>query len=484
MTWTSATRKLAGKLEVQWNGTTWVNETAYLLTAQGNTPNLQPVWATTGAINASPAQINLTMQAADGRYSPFNTGGTLYSYLAPTHGYGIRLRFSVGYDDAGLGVYTYEYLFTGRIDSMMTTNATTGQVTIRAMDDSAWMQQYRLSTTLDNNMDAGAYIAQLATTAGITSTSLDPGLCLIPDLWLDDEAVFNEMCLLGQAEAGYVMFDRTGTLVFENAETWAGKTSVHTFTVSSFRSLAFASSWQSIYNRIVVSYADRALVAADDIFNLRSAVVILPGDSVTIVAQHKPVSGSITYAITVTDYSGNDMTTDVTVDTTPYAQRTEVTFSNGDTTKAAVISTFALSAMTLTGDDDHEVIRDAPGSALGDPATATVKALRLAGNPYLQTEFQAAMLADMLRDRLQYPRAVYTVSAPGIPTLEPGDRVTIVESETGVNRDAFITGVNWTYQTGAYNATYQMIDGADWYPAGTWFAFGSSTLGGTHKLFY
>lgn len=484
MTWTSATRKIAAKLEIQWNGTTWVDETAFLISAQGSTPTIQPVWVTTGAISATPAQLTLTMQGADGRYSPFATGGPYYAYLSPTHGYGLRLRFSVGYDDAGFGIYTYEYVFTGRIDAIMTTNATSNQVTIRAMDDSAWLQQYRLSTTLDQEMDCGAYISQLATVAGITSTDLDPGLCVIPNLWLDDEAVFNEMCLLGQAEAGYVMFTRTGVLVFENAETWAAKTSAHTFTVAGFKTLSFTSSWQSIYNRVVVSYADRALVASDEIFSLRAAQVILPGDSVTIVAQHKPVYGSISYTITVTDYSGVDMTSDITVTTTPYAQRTDITLANGDTTKAAVVSTFTLSAMSLSGDDDHEVTRDAPGSALGDPATGTVKALRLAGNPYIQTEFQAAMLADMLRDRLQYPRATFNITAPGIPTLEPGNRVTLAEAESGVSLDGFITGVSWTYSNGAYNATYQVIDGSDWYPAGTWFAFSSSTLGGTHKLFY
>lgn len=479
MTWTGATRKIAGKLEIQFDGTNWSNETAFMLNAQGSTATIQPVWVTTGAINVSPAQLTLTMMGADGRYSPFATGGTFYAYLATTHGYGIPLRFSVGYDDAGLGVYTYEYVFTGRIDSIMTTNATANQVTIRATDNSAWLQQYRMSTTLDQQLDAGAYIAKIATAAGITDTDLDPGLALIPNLWLDDEAVYNEICLLAQAESGYAMFDRTGTLVFENAETWAEKTSQHTFTVSSFRQLAFTSSWQNIYSRIVVVYADRALVAADEIFSLRQAQVILPGDSVTITAQHKPVYGTITYAITVTDYSGVDMTSDVTVTTTPYAQRTVVTFANGDTTKAAVVSTFTLTAMTLSGDDDHDVSRDVTGS----PLTET-KTLRIAGNPYLQTEFQAAQLADMLRDRLALPRAVFTVTAPGIPTLEPGTMVTITEGESGVSRTCFITSITYGYANGTYGATYQAIDAGDWFPETTYFKLASSTLGGSAVLFY
>ncbi len=481
--WTDGVRKIAAKLEVQWSGTTWTDESAYLISAQGGSPVVQPVWVTTGAVSVSPGQVTLTMMAADGRYSPFNSGGPLYSSISPTHGYGTRLRLSVGL--WGGSSYTDEYIFTGRIDAMMTANAATGQVTIRAMDDSAWLQQARQSEPLTRDRDAGAYISQIALAAGITATDIDPGLCLIPDLWLDDEAAFNEMCLLGQAEAGYVMLTRAGTLVFENAETWATKTSAHSFTVGAFKTLSFTSSWQSIYNRVVVGYADRALVASDDIFSLRKAQVISPGESVTIVAQHKPVYGSITYSVTVTDYSGTNMTSSVTATVTATgAQRTTVTFANSNTYYAAVVSVFTLRAMTLSGDDDHEVTRDAAGSALGDPATGTVKALRLNGNPYLQTEFQAAMLADMLRDRLQYPRAVFTVNSPGIPTLEPSNLVTLVEAETGINRTAFITGITWTLANGAYNAAYQLIDAADWYPAGTWFAFGSSTLNGTHKLFY
>lgn len=481
--WTDGVRKIYARLLVAWDGSTWTNESDYLLSAQGNSPAFQPVWVTTGAVSVSPGQVTLTMMAADGRYSPFNAGGPLHADISPTHGYGKRIQLSVGL--WGGSGYSYETIFTGRIDAMMTANAATGQVTIRAMDDSAWLQQARLSTQLAQDLDAGAYISQIAALAGITATDIDPGLCLIRDLWLDDEAAFNEMCLLGQAEAGYVMITRAGTLVFENAETWAAKSSRHTFTVSNFKTLAFNSSWQSIYNRVTVSYADRALVASDDIFSLRGAQTILPGADWTIVAQHKPVYGSMTYGMTVTDFAGEDMAADVSVTVVPYAQRTKVTVTNNNAYKAAVISVFTLTAMTLSGDDDHEVTRDAPYGALGDPATGTVvKALRLAGNPYLQSEFQAAMLADMLRDRLQYPRATFTIAAPGIPTLEPGDLVTLVESESGVDRTAFITGITWTLGNGTYNAAYQLIDAADWFPESAWFELDSSELGEADKLFY
>lgn len=483
MTWTDATRKVAAKLEVQWDGTNWTNESVYLLTAQGDS-SIQQVWQLIGGTGVTPpAAAAFTMSGASGRYSPFNTGGDLYTHIKDTHGYGAAVRFSVGYDDAGFGVYTYERVFTGVIETVQYTSTRDSRVTIRAVDASAALSQHRVSTLLTEGTTAGAYIGALATLAAVSSTDLDPGLYTIPYAWLDDEAVWTEICLLAQADGGTARFDRNGTLVFTNAETWDA-TNRHSFGVDRFKDLNFSSSWQNVYNRIAVVYADRVPVTSDTVFSLREGFIVLPKETYTFTATHKPAYGALTYTTTITDALGNSMGDAVTITTTPYAGRTEVSIYNDHTTIAAIVSAFSLDGQTLSGDDDHDYSLDAADSVIGNPATGAVKMFRCAGNPYVQTQAQAAFLAEMLRDRLKAARASYAVTAPGIPTLEPGSLVSVTEATTGVSRSCYVQGVTWSFGGGAFNGTYKLIDADGWAIYDNYFALSSSTLGGTHVLFY
>lgn len=480
--WTDGARQIAAKLEIRWDGSTWTDETAYLMDAQGDA-SIQQIWQLMGGTGVNPPNTaQFTLAWADGRYSPFNSDSDIYAYISANQGYGLATRFSVGL--WGGSSYAYTTIFTGVIDSLQIASARDGKVTIRATDASAALSQNRISTALTVDTEAGGYISALATLGNVASTDLDPGLYAIPWAWLDNEAIWTEMCLLAQAEGGMIRFDRSGQLLFANAEAWVGETSAHTFTVSLMKDLAFTGSWQNVYNRVTAVYADRVAVASETLFSLRDSILIAPGETHTFTAQHKPAYSTLSYEATITDAMGSDLSASVAVVTTGYAGRTEVAITNNHATAAALVSAFTLSGQYLSGDDDHDVTLDAEDSVAGQPSAGNVKAFRCAGNPYVQTQAQAAFLAEILRDRLKAMRAIYSIAAPGIPTLEPGGAVTVVEAGSGVNCPGFITAVTWTFSGGAYNATYRVVDATGWYLESGYFEIGVSLLGGSAKLFY
>ena len=480
--WTDAVRKIAGKLEVQWNGSDWVDESAYLMDAQGDT-SIQQIWQLMGGTGVNPPNTaQFTLAWADGRFSPFNEDSLIYDYISGNQGYGIATRFSVGL--WGGSSYAYTTVFTGVIDSLQISAGKNRQAVIRAVDQSAALSQNRISTPLTIETTVGGYISALATLGGVTSTDVDPGLYVVPWAWLDDEAIWTEMCLLAQADGGVIRFDRSGVLTFANAEAWVGVSPAHTFTVSLMKDLSFTGSWQNVYNRVTAVYADRVAVTSDTLFSLRDGVLITPGEAHTFTAQHKPAYSTLSYEATITDAMGEDLSASVSVVTTGYAGRTEVTITNNHSTAAALISSFTLSGQYLSGDDDHDMTMDAEDSIIGAPSAGEIKAFRCAGNPYIQTQAQAAFLAEILRDRLKAMRAIYSVTAPGIPTLEPGNAVTVVEAESGVNCPGFINAVTWTYANGTYNATYRVVDATGWYIESGYFEIGLSLLAGSAALFY
>lgn len=495
--WTDASRKIDGKLEVQWDGVSWTDESSRLIAASG-VQSMIPIWQSFGsAAVQAPWTATFEMRNASDRYSPFNSSSPIYSSVQTNHGHGIAIRFSMGLWNGSS--FDYTRVFTGYIDDMTVISTARDRATFKCIDNVQPFLQQKHSTSMATDQRVDQWLGTLATAAGVTSTDFDSGLFRIPYLWLDDENIWTEMNKAAHSEGGWIYFDQNGTLTFRNAEAWivdsVYTSNQHSFIVNRFKDLSLPFEWRNTYNEIVVVYSPRVAIATDTIYQLPEAMALLPGEARTITARFTRPAASVNTPVANTDYTiitaaGDDISGSVSVAVTAYAQRAEIAFTNNSTTTVAIVSSFQLTGTPIVGAPVQQEKLQATDADIGDPTgSGPVKTYRLENNEYIQSRVQAAFLAEMLRDRLKVGRQTYMVNGyPAIPTLIPGHRVTVIESGSGlsVTNIGFIRTINWRYGGGSYRASYEIIDATGWFPFGDYFQLGSSLLGvsGTDKAYY
>lgn len=492
--WTDADRKIRGKLEVNWNkdGSTWTDESSNLIGASGS-QRMLALWQMAGGGQAQPSwSATFNMRNASDRYSPTNSGSPLYANIRYNKGHGIPIRFSMGLWNGSS--FDYTRLFTGYMDAIGISSTREDRATSACMDNSLPLLQDKKTTTMYLEQYADDWLTVLASEGGVAATDFDEGLFAIPFCWLDDENLWTEMCKAANADGGWLFFDRNGTLTFENAEAWAADarhtSSQLTFSVSRVRDYNLAFQWQDVYNEVIVEYAPRVQKGAAVLYELDEVVRVLPGETRSITARLRFPASSINAPVANKDYyivsnSGEDLTGDVTVGLTKYAQRVEVQFASSHAFHVAYVNEFRLSGRPLVGYQALQEKLQSTDSDIGDPSSSTAKTLRVGGNEYIQSVAQARFLAELLRDRSKKARQIFIArEMPAIPTLQPGDRVTAVESGSGLNHAAFLTSINWRYGGGAYGADYEMMDAASWYLYDAYFELGTDTLGSSEKVWY
>ena len=68
------------RLYVAWDGTNYIDESAYLIDAQGDVRYVAPYSSLVGGAGITD-QMTFTLDNASGRFSPLNTSGALYASI-------------------------------------------------------------------------------------------------------------------------------------------------------------------------------------------------------------------------------------------------------------------------------------------------------------------------------------------------------------------------------------------------------------------
>ena len=477
MTFTSATVKYSHTLEIQWNGSTWTDASDDLLSATVNAAQPE-LWRLIPNASPSPPTVaTFTVYNGSGDYSPFtNTSG----YLTSARGYGVGIRFKVS--DGSTTVT----LFTGVIEALNIASTTRQEVVINATDLSQSLLQNKLSDSVSAGLNTGEYISQLATTAGVASSSIDDGLFIHPYAWIDEENIAEEMAQVAHSEAGRVFFDAAGTLQFVNLESLIADnvyaTSQHTFTTARLDDIAAPFDWGNVYNEVTVSYAPRVAVAGQIVYSLDEAITIAPGATETRTLRHKYPAYSVAIDdITIVDGGAVDVSADVSVSLTERAQTSVIELTNSGATLARVVK-LTLTGTALIGNVSKDVTRIAASSDIGTHSDTNRKAYPVRNLIQVQTRGHADFLAAVLLDIMSVVRNTFQWSAPSIPTLAPGYRVTLQDTTAGINRDVYLLSITTKYGGGDLWASYEGID-AKWLSnTGDYFELGSSTLGAVSDL--
>ena len=108
-----------------------------------------------------------------------------------------------------------------------------------------------------------------------------------------------------------------------------------------------------------------------------------------------------------------------------------------------------------------------------------IRRTRTVQNPYVQAARHAEMIGDFALAR--YKDAIQELSLKnvrGIPWLEPGDRVTVAESKTGVNAAFFVGRMQWSWAPGAiYAMSLDLMRVSDIFASEDYFVIGTDKYG-------
>jgi len=515
----------AGFTAFEASASAWTDESAYVQSIRGEhqATDWQRSVATVGRGVADVVYVTCRNPEESGsysglRFSPSNTGGSLYSnasYGGGTvsdllhgrsaysigEGYGMMKRAVVmaGYYNGA----TAEYLrqVTGYITNI-TENYRQRTVTFEIRDRAADAAFTRASTTLYPDTTAKAYLEALCAlmdrdAVATADQQFDDGMMVIPYAWLDDETLWDEMHLVAESQMGRLWFDKDGDLHFEDGSHWvkAGGNawddptiSQATFTTASFADLSPIYDPGAIFNHVIAEYQPRYVGTLQTIYSDSEMHTIRPevstGSNVkTLKAEFRYPVSSIVDPVASTDFEATtagarNITTSVTMDLTAYAAMADLEITNAHDYFTAFMTKLQLRGCPLLTEQSMKYEAEDSGSI----AYFGRRTFPLRQNPYVQTYRHAQMIADFLLSRFKEP--VQRVSLKGVPArpwLEVGDRITVTETLTDIDEDYFIVSIKWVFDgAGGYVQSIDAIRCSDLFPYTDYFTIGTSVYGSAY----
>jgi hypothetical protein len=500
------TRTVSRELRIAWgrNADSWpidwatqaTDETLRLLEVTGD--RRLDLSTALGQGNGPVAQLRLTLDNYDQRFSPFNEAGALYVKLAastttpggttvtyPTL-YQTPVRLRMGFYDSSAG-HEYVTVFTGVIDEVGENYGLGGErIQITCLDRGGALIGKKKSTTVSEDVTVDAWLRRLVSDLGgiATGATLNNSFFRIPYAWLDDEGLWGEVQQAAASDGGYAYFDETGAFWFRNAAWWATAAdsiaTTNTATVSTrYQDFNPAYSWRDVRTGVIVEYQPRAPGGEQVVWRSNETIVVPPGS--------KTIEAKFSYPVTIlldpakpTDWlpvssGGIDMSASLQLDIQDrYAQRAKLVFTN-TANQTIFIPPMKLRGLCLLGGPQEQIDIDATTPLVPENKPT------LNGNPYIQTKGQAQIIATTQAYRLTYPRLIHRFSGvPALPWLQLGDRIGIdIQAHSGTNpvttdRYAIITGLSFAWKPEeAYTMAIEAADVAGLYEYSNYHTLGT-----------
>ena len=364
------------KLEIAWDGTNYIDETAYLIDATG----IESIDSNTGALQ--PAESTLTLDNLTQRYTAENTASPIYPYIQGAF-LDVRAKISLGYYYAGqenyrqLGVYVVRQLQPleqGRVAQMQLSD-----ISARFVDTPAFYGPL-------TNVSLGTAFAALAQRAGLGTAQyrLDgTAFSTAQFAAAVGGGLAEEFGLLSIAEGGRVYVDNGGTLVFSDNATREAELrapiisldkGTFPFEISVLRNTSDA------INRVTLAYEDRANAVADEtVWQITTPIKV-------------PSAGTVTGSSVGTYYTPGQVTLSFNAqDQTRWVEFTPVVWASVGTTAGQNPSTAVANTAA-----------DGSGTAVTMEAGAPASRLSLDGKLYYELTLGGTAVGDGNRGKVTF----------------------------------------------------------------------------------
>lgn len=492
------TRLITARLFIDWDlDGDYDNETARLVAANGSMRLAAPESGITSP-RGTVDQATLTLNNHNRWYSPLNTAGPLYGAIGGGGAYHAPMYLEVSINGGG----DYFRVFTGvikipREDPPYPSHAATVEIDCRSRDET--LLSKRMSTPLSTfvalheaNATEADIIAQWLEDAGLTSGdyTLDPGLFVIPWAWLDDESPIEDIWQLAAACGGRFYVDPDGEFRYENMAHWLMSphdTSQETLDKGDYGQLdGPAYDDRELFNAVTVIASPREPLESGVLWQADEIITVPANSTVTRTAKlRQPATQIDSIDYDAMTSGGIEISGDVTITATYFAQRVELSITNANTLNAANLISLEITGVPISGGPTLEAKEVSVNAFWTGFATARPGRVKLVqGNNYLQTSIQAGVLAEFLRDRFELPRLSWRLrNTPGVPDRRLGDRITTENADVmSSGRDGFLVGLNWRLGDFGFVQDLEIVDATGLYPFGDagedgYFVIGTSTLG-------
>lgn len=480
-------------LRIDWTFTgSYIDESARLVSATGSVRLAAPESGITSP-RGTVDQCTLTLDNRDGRYSPLNTSSPIYASIAGGGAYHAPMFLRVSID----GGANYSRVFTGVIKIPQEAPPIPGvaaQVTIDCRSRDEILLNKRLSTDIDSframhddQANEAEIIATFLQAGGLSPSDyvLDPGLFVLPWAWLDDESPITDIWQIAAACGGRFYCDVDGIFRYENMAHWLFSphtTSQETLTEDGYGQMDGPTyDDRELYSGVTVIASPRSILEPGVLWAAQQVISVPADSNKTVIAKMRQPAYQID-SITYTAVTGGavNITSYILVSVTQYAQRVEIHLSNSHETDAAELIDLSILGTPVSGEpaieehleSEHAFWTSVPGFRPG-------RIRLLQQNPYLQTQQQALVLAEFLRDRYELPRLSWKLrNVPGDPGRLLGDRITVSNSEAmSASRQGFITAIDWRLSGRGFVNDIEIIDATDLYPFDEYFILGTNELG-------
>jgi len=496
---------------------TFDDESANLISASGQMRLMAPGEMLTGGRGVID-EAQIVLHNADQRYNPDYAAGPLYAYLQDGGGYQIPAYLSVSVTNTGMSeAATYHRLITGVItiprDQPASVNSgSVAQFTIRSRDE--LIREDKRSTALRQNYTEAENIVYALTQAGFVdgtdfftpavaaaqtppvAPTIDAGLHTIPAFYLDDEAVLPELWDLAASCGGWFYCDPDGLFNYASATRWLNEdTPAYFLDPGKWGGYSKGYNDGSLVKTVIVELSPMNELTEAVLWESDEIVTVAAGATKTITAKLRQPAVSIYGMVSAVDWravtsGGVDITSNVTISLTKYAQRVEMTIANNHGWRTAFLVRLQLRGVGLDGRPGQQVEVTSTDSFW---TNRTPRKLPTSGF-YIQTYAQAKFLADFHIDRHEQPTMYHSITGlPGRPAMRLGHQVAISASDVftpETTRYAHVYEIRWRLSRQGFTQDVELVDRERLYayatasPVKPYFRLGATALGTAGRYFY
>ena len=222
-------RLVEAKVEFQWDGSSWTDETANLVSVSGAYEYFPPGESYQSGKSII-QQATVVLDNKNFRYSSWHPSSILYAYRTQGGAYHRRCRIQVRIDNG-----SWQTLFVGFIKQPDDAYAR-GQVVFRVWDIGEMLRDKHSTPVLENLYEHQLVIHYLNNVAGLSDgvdyrspalaasqglpATIDASTQQIRYSWLDDESIWDELSDIAQASGSRLFVDQAGMIHFEKGWHW------------------------------------------------------------------------------------------------------------------------------------------------------------------------------------------------------------------------------------------------------------------------